>query len=158
MPLLIIRHRRLAKVQIPREGQAYLVSVRKEGQEKYGVKYDLDMNNEIGIPDFLIFVDSFGKVLNRAPVFTSESSVMLSLVEITARDEYGLSATQTIDVSVQAATLPNPVVAFDTDNEDLTIQFTDRFEAGETRVYDVRVRQQNPLGLVGQTRADGPSP
>ncbi len=78
-------------------------------------------------------------------------------VEITARDEYGLSATQTIDVSVQAATLPNPVVAFDTDNEDLTIQFTDRFEVEETRAYDVRVRQQNPLGLVGQTRATGTS-
>ena len=64
---------------------------------------------------------------------------------------------KTIDVSVQAATLPNSVVAFDTDNEDLTIQFTDRFEAEETRAYDVRVRQQNPLGLVGRTRAAGKS-
>ncbi len=78
-------------------------------------------------------------------------------VEITAHEGYGLTATQTIDVTVQAATLPDPTVAFDADNEDLTIQFTDRFEAEETRAYDVRVRQQNPLGLVGQTRAAGKS-
>ena len=93
-----------------------------------------------------------GDHLTIRPVAAGNTSV-----EITAHDEYGLSATQTIDVSVQAATLPNSVVAFDTDNEDLTIQFTDRFEAEETRAYDVRVRQQNPLGLVGQTRAAGKS-
>ena len=93
-----------------------------------------------------------GDHLTIRPVAVGNTSV-----EITAHDEYGLSATQTIDVSVQAATLPNPVVAFDTDDEDLTIQFTDRFEAEETRAYDVRVRQQNPLGLVGQTRAAGKS-
>ena len=51
----------------------------KEGEEKYEAKYDLDGNGEIGIPDFLIFIDSFGKVVNRAPVFTSESAVMLSV-------------------------------------------------------------------------------
>ena len=55
----------------------------KEGQERYDAKYDLDSNGEIGIPDFLIFVDSFGKVVNRAPVFTSESAVTLSLDENT---------------------------------------------------------------------------
>ncbi len=93
-----------------------------------------------------------GDHLTIRPVAVGNTSV-----EIAAHDEYGLSATQTIDVSVQAATLPNPVVAFDTDDEDLTIQFTDRFEAEETRAYDVRVRQQNPLGLVGQTRAAGKS-
>ena len=55
----------------------------KEGQERYDAKYDLDGNSEIGIGDFLIFVDSFGKVVNRAPVFTSESSVMLFVAENT---------------------------------------------------------------------------
>ena len=69
-----------------------------------------------------------GDHLTIRPVAAGNTSV-----EITAHDEYGLIATQTIDVSVQAATLPNPVVAFDTDDEDLTIQFTDRFEAEETR-------------------------
>ena len=33
----------------------------KEGQERYESKYDLNGNGEIGIGDFLIFVDSFGK-------------------------------------------------------------------------------------------------
>ncbi len=51
----------------------------RRGQDSYEAKYDLDVDGEIGIPDFLIFIDSFGKVVNRAPVFTSESSVMLSI-------------------------------------------------------------------------------
>ena len=55
----------------------------REGQEGYEAQYDLDINNEIAIPDFLIFVDNFGKEVNRAPVFTSESSVMLSVDENT---------------------------------------------------------------------------
>ena len=29
--------------------------------EKYEAKYDLDGNGEIGVPDFLIFIDFFGK-------------------------------------------------------------------------------------------------
>ena len=32
----------------------------KEGQERYETKYDLDGNEKIGIPNFLIFVDHFG--------------------------------------------------------------------------------------------------
>ena len=55
----------------------------QRGQDSYESKYDLNVDGEIGIPDFLIFIDSFGKVVNHAPVFTSESSVMLSLNENT---------------------------------------------------------------------------
>ena len=55
----------------------------RRGQDTYEAKYDLNVDGEIGIPDFLIFIDSFGKVVNHAPVFTSESSVMLSLNENT---------------------------------------------------------------------------
>ena len=71
---------------------------------------------------------------------------------MTGSDNYGETAAQTINVTVQAATLPDPTVAFDADNEDLAIRFTDRFEAGETRAYDVRVRQQTPLEVLGKVR------
>ena len=88
-----------------------------------------------------------GYYLTIRPVAVGNTSV-----EITGSDNYGLTAAQTINVTVQAATLPDPGVAFDADNEDLTIRFTDRFEAGETRAYDVRVRQQTPLEVLGKVR------
>ena len=88
-----------------------------------------------------------GYYLTIRPVAVGNASI-----EITGSDNYGETAAQTIDVTVQAATLPDPGVAFDADNEDLTIRFTDRFEAGETRAYDVRVRQQTPLEVLGQVR------
>ena len=55
----------------------------KVGQERYETKYDLDRNEEIGIPDFLIFVDNFGKVVSRVPVFTSALPVMRFVEENT---------------------------------------------------------------------------
>ena len=88
-----------------------------------------------------------GWYLTIRPVAVGNASI-----EITGSDNYGETAAQTIDVTVQAATLPDPTVAFDADNEDLAIRFTDRFEAGETRAYDVRVRQQTPLEVLGKVR------
>ncbi len=88
-----------------------------------------------------------GEYLTIRPVAVGNTSV-----EITGSDNYGETAAQTINVTVQAATLPDPTVAFDADNEDLTIRFTDHFEAGETRAYDVRVRQQTPLEVLGKVR------
>ena len=43
----------------------------REGDEKYGGKYDLDRDGGIGFDDFEIFARSFGNTVNRAPVFTS---------------------------------------------------------------------------------------
>ena len=88
-----------------------------------------------------------GWYLTIRPVAVGNTSI-----EITGSDNYGETAAQTINVTVQAATLPDPTAAFDADNEDLTIRFTDRFEAGETRAYDVRVRQQTPLEVLGKVR------
>ena len=88
-----------------------------------------------------------GSYLTIRPVAVGNASI-----EITGSDNYGETAAQTIDVTVQAATLPDPTAAFDADNEDLAIRFTDRFEAGETRAYDVRVRQQTPLEVLGKVR------
>ena len=43
----------------------------REGGEKYDAKYDLDRDGEIGFDDFEIFAGSFGKTVNRPPVFAS---------------------------------------------------------------------------------------
>ena len=80
----------------------------ERGQEAYEAKYDLDVDGEIGIPDFLIFIDSFGKVVNRAPVFTSESSVILSLNENTPSGQ----------------TIGDPILATDGDGHTLTYRLS----------------------------------
>ena len=43
----------------------------REGDEKYGRKYDLDSDGGVGFDDFEIFARSFGNTVNRVPVFTS---------------------------------------------------------------------------------------
>ena len=43
----------------------------REGDEKYGGKYDLNSDGRVGFDDFEIFAGSFGNTVNRPPVFTS---------------------------------------------------------------------------------------
>ena len=80
----------------------------QRGQDSYEAKYDLDVDGEIGIPDFLIFIDSFGKVVNRAPVFTSEPPVTLSVAENTAPGQ----------------TIGDPILATDGDGDTLTYRLS----------------------------------
>ena len=62
----------------------------KEGRKKYEARYDLDGNGEIGIPDFLIFVDHWGKVVShvsRVPVFTSALPILRFVEENTPQGQ-----------------------------------------------------------------------
>ncbi len=43
----------------------------QEGDEKYDARYDLSSDGEIGFDDFEILANSFGKAVNRVPVFTA---------------------------------------------------------------------------------------
>ena len=47
----------------------------QEGQEGYEAKYDLNGDGEIRTDDFLIFIQSYGKWVKHAPVFTSRTYV-----------------------------------------------------------------------------------
>ena len=42
------------------------------GQDTYESKYDLNVDGEIAIADFQIFLARFGDEVNRVPVFASE--------------------------------------------------------------------------------------
>ena len=57
------------------------------GQEHYEVKYDLNGDGEIGSEDFLIFIQSYGKWVQRAPVFTSRTYVTYFIDENTPGGE-----------------------------------------------------------------------
>ena len=50
---------------------------------KYEAKYDLNGDGEIEFSDFVIFAGSFGKTVNRAPVFTAPRPVARSVAENT---------------------------------------------------------------------------
>ncbi len=50
---------------------------------KYEAKYDLNGDGEIEFGDFVIFAGSFGKTVNRAPVFTAPRPVARSVAENT---------------------------------------------------------------------------
>ena len=59
----------------------------QEGQEKYEAKYDLNSDGGIGFDDFEIFARSFGKAVNRAPVFASTPPVTRFVAENTPAGE-----------------------------------------------------------------------
>ena len=57
------------------------------GQAQYEAKYDLNGDGKIGIEDYLIFIQSYGKWINHAPVFTSETYVTHFIDENTPGSE-----------------------------------------------------------------------
>ena len=57
------------------------------GQEQYDAKYDLNGDGEIRSDDFLIFIQSYGKWVQRAPVFTSRTYVTYFIDENTPGGE-----------------------------------------------------------------------
>ena len=59
----------------------------QEGQAQYEAKYDLNGDGKIGIEDYLIFIQSYGKWINHAPVFTSETYVTHFIDENTPGSE-----------------------------------------------------------------------
>ena len=76
-------------------------------------------------------------------------------------DPYGRKSIIAFDVTVQTPTLRRPTLSIDGDN--FTIAFTDGFAGGETRAYEVRIRQRAPIGgpgnrLVSPTPTSGTSP
>ena len=54
---------------------------------KYEAKYDLNGDGEIEFSDLVIFAGSFGKTVNRAPVFTAPRPVVRSVAENTPAGE-----------------------------------------------------------------------
>ena len=59
----------------------------REGQDGYEAKYDLNGDGEIGLDDFFIFIRSYGKWMQRAPVFTSRTYVTHFIDENTPGSE-----------------------------------------------------------------------
>ena len=85
----------------------------REGDEKYGGKYDLDRDGGIGFDDFEIFARSFGKAVNRAPVFTA--------TPLLAPDGQASPVTRSVSENTPAGqNIGDPISARDADGNTLT--------------------------------------
>ena len=80
----------------------------QEGQEGYEAKYDLNGDGEIRTDDFLIFIQSYGKWVKHAPVFTSRTYVTYFIDENTPGGE----------------PIGSPISATDADGDILTYHFS----------------------------------
>ena len=67
-----------------------------------------------------------------------------AVITATARDPSGSSIGASFSIDVNTPTTPTPTASFNAAGDKLTLSFTERFAAGETRAYQVRVRQSSP--------------
>ena len=86
-----------------------------------------------------------------APVQVSGAQVLVdpktagsATITVTASDPWGETASTTFDVDVQAPTLSAPTLGISGDL--FTLEFSDDFAAEETRAYEIRIRQKEPIG------------
>ena len=85
----------------------------REGDEKYGARYDLNRDGEIGFDDFEIFARSFGNTVNRAPVFTA--------TPLLAPDGQASPVTRSVSENTPAGqAIGDPISARDADGNTLT--------------------------------------
>ncbi len=108
------------------------------GDARYEEQYDLDRDGEIAFGDFMVFVGSFGKAVNRAPVFTEAMPVTRAMPENTSAGE----------------PIGGPLSALDADGDSLTYRLrgddADHFAIDASRgqlltregiAYDYETRQ-----------------
>ncbi len=79
-----------------------------------------------------------------AEVLVDPLTVGSARITVTASDPWGASATESFDVNIQSPTLSAPTLSI-TGNL-FTLVFIDNFAANETRAYEVRIRQEEPIG------------
>ena len=65
-------------------------------------------------------------------------------ITATATDPWGATASTTFDATIQTPTLSVPTLSIS--GNLFSFGFTDDFAANETRYYDVRIRQESPVG------------
>ena len=77
-------------------------------------------------------------------VLVDPLSAGTATITVTASDPWGETATTTFNVNVQSPSLSAPTLSIS--GNLFTFGFTDDFAANETRAYQVRIRQKEPIG------------
>ena len=93
-----------------------------------------------------------------AVVAVRPRAVGQATIVVTASDPDDHAVVGTFDIDVRAPRVPNPSVRVDRAGDTLTLAFTERFEAGERRAYEVAFRQKAPRGGWGTGCFDARNP
>ncbi len=101
--------------------------------------------------DFVLTFTASSSNTAAAPVQVSGAEVLVhpkaagsATITVTASDPWGATALTTFSADVQAATLSAPTLSISGDL--FTLEFSDDFTADETRAYQIRIRQKEPIG------------
>ncbi len=79
-----------------------------------------------------------------AEVLVDPLAVGTATVTVTASDPWGASVSTTFSADIRTPTLSAPTLSISGDL--FTLEFTDDFAADESRAYEVRIRQKEPIG------------
>ena len=101
--------------------------------------------------DFVLNFTASSSNSAAAPVEVSGGEVLVdpkasgtSTITVTASDPWGGTASTTFSADVQSPTLSAPTLSISGDL--FTLEFSDDFTADETRAYEIRIRQKEPIG------------
>ena len=123
-------------VTLPAGGAVEVVSVDDAFDDPDGD--DLEFTASSGNPAAAAVRVSGGEVL------VEPKAVGSATISVTASDPWGGTASTTFGAEVRTPTLSAPTLTLGGDL--FTIEFSDDFAAGETRAYEVRIRQKEPIG------------
>ena len=79
-----------------------------------------------------------------AEVLVDPLAVGTATVTVTASDPWGASVSTTFSADIRTPTLSAPTLSISGDL--FTLEFTDDFAADESRAYEIRIRQKEPIG------------
>ena len=79
-----------------------------------------------------------------AEVLVDPLAVGTATVTVTASDPWGASVSTTFGADIRTPTLSAPTLSISGDL--FTLEFSDDFTADETRAYEIRIRQKEPIG------------
>ena len=101
--------------------------------------------------DFVLTFTASSSNTAAAPVQVSGGEVLIdpkaagsATITVTASDPWGENVSTTFSADVQTPTLSAPVLSISGDL--FSLEFSDDFTADETRAYEVRIRQKEPIG------------
>ena len=141
-----------AEIEIPNQSPVVEGSIDDVSLPVGGAVEVVSVDDAFADPDDLVlnFTASSSNTA-AAPVQVSGAEVLVdpkaagsATITVTASDPWGGTTSTTFSADVQAATLSAPTLSISGDL--FTLEFSDDFTADETRAYQIRIRQKEPIG------------
>ena len=141
-----------AEIEIPNQSPVVEGSIDDVSLPVGGAVEVVSVDDAFADPDDLVL--NFTASSNNtaaAPVQVSGAEVLVdplavgtATVTVTASDPWGASVSTTFSADIRTPTLSAPTLSISGDL--FTLEFTDDFAADESRAYEIRIRQKEPIG------------